>query len=224
MTGTLERRTVGIKLSGIRIEGKRAGAEDGGTAGSGKTLSGYGIRFYDGTPETEYELWEGVVERILPTAADGALTRPDDVRGLFNHNPDNILGRSAASTMRLTKDEKGLRYEIDLPEHAVGAMVREAVQRGDVTGSSFGFTATAVNWRKEPDGKEVREIAAVTLYDVGPVTFPAYEGTTAGVRNLRSAGGDGEVAALQAEREVAFGEGQRQREARARELSLAESA
>src|ERR1700728_2523684 len=75
-------------------------------------ICGYGAVFYDGTPDTEYPMWPGAVERIMPGAFDRAL-REDDVRGLFNHDPNLLLGRTASGTMRLRVDDVGLWYSID---------------------------------------------------------------------------------------------------------------
>lgn len=149
-------------------------------------IEGYGAVYYDGTPETQFELWPGVVERIMPGAFDRAI-REDDVRGLFNHQPDNVLGRKAAGTMRLTTDSKGLRYSLDVPDTTVGRDTVTSIERGDVTGSSFSFLIRAETWREEKTEEghvlEIREIEEVELFDAGPVTFPAYEGTTTGVRS-----------------------------------------
>ena len=153
-------------------------------------IAGLGAVYYDGTPDTEYELWEGVRERIMPGAFDGVMD--NDVRGLFNHDPSQVLGRTSAGTMKLRADKKGLHYEIDPGDTSVARDVLEHLRRGDVSGSSFAFSISDEEWRKE-DGVEIREITGFkALYDTGPVTYPAYETTTAGVR---SAGGDGEARA-----------------------------
>lgn len=146
------------------------------------TLEGYAAVFWSGDPSSQYELWPGTVERIMPGAFDRAM-REDDVRALFNHEPDHILGRSAAKTLRLFSDSKGLRYEIDLPDTQLGRDLGVSLERGDVTGSSFSFVVSDEDWVKE-GGLRIRRIKGVNpLFDVGPVTFPAYTGTTAGVRS-----------------------------------------
>lgn len=147
----------------------------------GAVIAGVGAVFYDGTARTEFSPWDGLVERIDAKAFDRALADGDDVRGLFNHEPDNILGRVAAGTMRLAKQSDGLAYEIDVPDSPIGKTVREAIRRGDVSGSSFSFIVTDQEFSKE-DGTDVRTITGVELWDVGPVTFPAYEATSAGLR------------------------------------------
>jgi len=153
----------------------RAGIET--RADGKKVISGYAAVFYrEGDASTEFELWEGVVERIMPGAFDKALSRPDDVRGLYNHNTSEILGRNLeAGTLRLSVDSIGLRYEIDPPSWAT--KVIESIERRDVTGSSFAFDPHA---RTIEEVGEIRylQITDLGLMDVGPVTYPAYTGTS----------------------------------------------
>lgn len=161
-------------------------ADEDGT----ERIVGTAIVFYDGTPDTEFVLWDDrgkydggvkMVERIMPSAVSGRMK--DDVRGLFNHDPTQVLGRSP-KTLKLSRDEKGLHYSIDPGETTVAANVREHLRREDVTGSSFSFTLEPKGQRfKEEDDIHIREITKLSqLFDVGPVTYPAYEATQAGVR------------------------------------------
>jgi HK97 family phage prohead protease len=151
------------------------------------TLSGYGAVFYNPSdPGTEFSFggWADMVERIMPGAFDRAI-KEDDCRGLFNHDPNQILGRSKAATMTLAVDRRGLLYTITLPNSPAGLTVAEAARRGDLTGSSFAFVADEVVWREEKDANgdmlTIREIHSVQLFDVGPVVYPAYESTTTGL-------------------------------------------
>lgn len=147
-----------------------------------KVIKGYAAVFYKvGVPGTQYERWSGMTERIEAGAFTDALMRPDDVRGLFNHDANKIIGRNLSKTLRLSQDDTGLLYEIDLPPTQLAADLASSIERGDVSGSSFAFSVDRVDWSTEGD-LEVRTIKAVTLYDVGPVTYPAYSATSAGVR------------------------------------------
>lgn len=152
-------------------------------AEGGSMIVGYAAVFYDGTPATEYRTpW--FRERIAAGAFDEAL-KQDDVRALFNHNSDLLLGRMASDTLRLTADKRGLRYEIDAPDTQVGRDVLVSIKRKDITGSSFGFSVIDEDLQREKDGDDtvlVRVIKNVELYDVSPVTFPAYDATEAEVR------------------------------------------
>lgn len=163
-------------------------------------LTGYAAVFYRaGDAGTEFRLFPDLAERVMPGAFDRAV-REDDVRALFNHDANQVLGRKAAGTLRLSIDQRGLKYEIDPPESA--SHVVQAIQRGDVTGSSFAFRPERVAW-VESDKMTVRELHDVRLFDVGPVVFPAYAGATAGVRSEDADALQAEAAAWRAERQRA---------------------
>lgn len=172
----MERRFIQQQRARVQVD-KRADGQ--------QIITGYAAVYYrEGDAGTEYELWPAmgtyprVVERIMRGAFDGRLT--DDVRGLFNHDGNMLLGRSTAGTMSLSVDDVGLRYEIVAADTQVARDVLEMVRRGDLTGSSFSFSIGEQRWLQAPD-VEVREIVSLgVLYDVGPVTFPAYEATTTG--------------------------------------------
>ena len=143
----------------------------------GKTvIVGYAAVYYvSGDPGTEYVLSPGLVERIRPGAFEKAV-RSDDVRALFNHSPDHVLGRLKSGTLRLTSDSVGLRYAIDPPNTQMGRDICEMIGRGDVSGSSFAFDVAAEHYVDDANaGVTVRELTELQLFDVGPVTYPAYE-------------------------------------------------
>lgn len=111
----------------------------------------------------------------------------DDVRGLFNHNPDVVLGRNKSGTMVLTVDNKSARYRIlynpNDPDHV---RVMEKVKRGDVSQSSYAFSIKDAVWETR-DGKDHRVIKKFSRwYDVAPVTYPANQNTTVAARSLES--------------------------------------
>lgn len=148
-----------------------------------RKIVGYGAVFYRaGDRGTEYELWSDTVEHVGRNAFDNAI-KQDDVRGLFNHDPSVVLGRTTAGTMRLSVDERGLRYEVDLPDTTAAKDVAASIKRGDITGSSFSFSVVKESWQQ---GKErtIRTLEELRLHDVGPVTFPAYESSTTGLRAI----------------------------------------
>lgn len=123
-------------------------------------------------------------EEIAPGAFDKALKK-SDIRGLFNHNPNYVLGRVKSGTMNLSVDARGLHY--DIPEMpASRADVAEAIERGDVDGNSFSFVvAQGGDKFSRRDGGIVRTITEFEeILDLGPVTFPAYEATTVSKRAL----------------------------------------
>lgn len=121
------------------------------------------------------------IERIEPGAFDGILG--DDVRALFNHDPNFILGRNKSGTLRLSIDEDGLQYEIDLPDTQVARDLAVSIARGDVSQSSFAFQVGKDRWEME-GSDEIRVIEKINrLYDVSPVTYPAYPDTNVAKRS-----------------------------------------
>lgn len=144
------------------------------------TLSGYAARYNSET--VIMGLWR---ERIARGAFASALDGTDDVRALFNHDPNKLLGRTSSGTLSLSDDEKGLRYDIDLPDTQDARDVRELIKRGDVTGSSFGFRIVEDEWDDTPTKRgqlPLLTIRKVELFDVSPVTFPAYPQTSVSAR------------------------------------------
>ena len=123
----------------------------------------------------------GFTETIDRHAFDGVINaRNLDVVCLFNHKNDNLLGRKAAHTLRLSIDSRGLRYECDVPNTNLGCDVYELLKRGDVSTSSFSFISKRDEWQIEPNGAMRRRILEVgDLIDVSPVTWPAYPTTSA---------------------------------------------
>jgi HK97 family phage prohead protease len=116
-------------------------------------------------------------ERIDTHAFDGALQRPDDVRFLLNHNPDNLLGRTGSGTLQLTTTDKGLQVNNELPDTTLGRDVQTLIERGDLTGMSFGFKPTSHQIGYAPDGRQLRTVMTLELFDVSLATFPAYSDT-----------------------------------------------
>lgn len=90
-------------------------------------------------------LFGSFVEEIAPGAFDDVLG--DDVRALFNHDPNFVLGRTRSNTLRLEVDSRGLAYTIDPPDtQTVRDLVLTPLKRGDVTGSSFGLPTSAAGF------------------------------------------------------------------------------
>lgn len=110
--------------------------------------------------------------------------KTSDIRALWNHNPDYVLGRNRSGTLKLAEDEKGLRIEIDPPNTQWAKDLMEVMKRGDVNQMSFGFRTIDDRWSSQ-NGNTLRELLKVELYDVSPVTFPAYPQTEVGVRTAQ---------------------------------------
>lgn len=160
--------------------------------GSGKeTITGYAALF-----DVVSEDLGGFKETIRSGAFSEAVEE-DDVRALFNHDPNIVLGRNkGAGTLRLKEDLKGLAVEIDPPDTQAARDLILAVKRGDISQMSFAFilrrrtadslknTVEPDSWEWLEDGTLMRTINKVMLYDVSLVTFPAYRDTSVAIRSL----------------------------------------
>lgn len=180
-------------------------------------IGGLGAVYYDQkNTGTEFRLWDDLVERIMPGAFDAINDQERDIVSLFNHDYSAILGRTANDTLTLRDTKAGLDYTVtpnpDTPE---GPKVLALARRGDLGGSSFGFDVISQNLRVE-DEITIREITKVRLYDIGPVTEPAYLATKAEARALRD-----QVADFLKQEGLAARELARKWAARDRELELA---
>lgn len=163
----------------VRLETR----EEGGPS----TLMGLAAPYYDGTPGTEYQLAPMVVERYMPGAFADALAGKGDVMALLNHDDSRILGRQKAGTLRLRDTPQGLAYEIDLGKSTTARDTTDHVTRGEITGSSCSWNVVEEKFvRSDGAGPTVRELHKLKLYDVSPVTFPAYQGTNVSARSQQA--------------------------------------
>ena len=140
-------------------------------------LSGYFIKF-----DEETELWPGYFEVIKREGVEKAI-KDADVRALFNHDTNLVLGRTGNDTVTLGVDDVGLFGDIIINRNdpqAVGAYAR--VQRGDVVGCSFGFMPIKINTEERDDGSYLDTILELEIFEVSPCTFPAYPQTEIAAR------------------------------------------
>ena len=134
-------------------------------SGTSRSICGYAVRFN----EPSQPLSDGIVEVVLPNAF-GDLTGKD-VRAFFNHDYNYLLGRTTSGTLKLTQDEVGLYFEINLATGAKAEEVYQLVKRGDLDGVSFGAIVREDRW--SADGK-TNELMTLDLIEISPVVFPAY--------------------------------------------------
>jgi uncharacterized protein len=151
--------------------------------GTGRTVTGYAAVF---NSETVIGGW--YKEVIEPGAFDEAIAA-SDCRALFNHDGNCLLARQSSGTLKLSLDERGLVYEFESPDTTVGNDILVMMERGDLKESSFAFTVKEQEWREEKDEDGDWEYTRVIkkvemLYDVSPVTYPAYADTTVAKRSL----------------------------------------
>jgi uncharacterized protein len=168
-----ERRAVSME---IRMDG----------IGEGETPM---IRGHAAVFDSASELLCGCFREVIKPGAFAESLGACDVRALFNHDPDNILGRTSAGTLRLAEDDTGLAIEIDPPDTTCGRDLQVSMKRGDIREMSFAFTVAddGQEWTRDPDGSGnwTRTISKINrLFDVSPVTYPAYPETDCALRSL----------------------------------------
>lgn len=151
--------------------------------GNGRHITGYALLF-----NTRSVQLGDFVETIAPTALNQDIINRSDILCLLDHNiQKGVLARSrnGQGSLSLTLDEKGLKYEFDAPETALGDELLEGVRRGDIANSSFSFVVARDNWEQLPDGTYLRTILEFAeLFDVSPVYKPAYNETSVDCRGL----------------------------------------
>lgn len=125
----------------------------------------------------------GFREKIAPGAFSKTVKK-SDIRALWNHDPNYVLGRNKAKTLSLMEDDKGLFVEIEPPGAQWAKDLTESIKRGDVTQMSFGFRTIKDDWLHEEGKESIRTLLEVELFDVSPVTFPAYPQTSVKVRSI----------------------------------------
>jgi uncharacterized protein len=130
--------------------------------------------------ESETELFAGSYEIISKGAFDNTLNK--DVRALWNHNTQYVLGRSKNGSLTLKADDKGLFGTIKLPNTQYANDLYELVSRGDIDQASFGFNIIDEELEELASGGYRWRIKDIDLHEISVVTFPAYENTTVQAR------------------------------------------
>jgi hypothetical protein len=139
----------------------------------------------------------GFRERVLPGAFADTLN--EDVRALFNHDPNYVLGRTKSGTLQIAEDSIGLMFRVRYPDTQWARDLATTIKRGDIDQASFAFRTITDNWVPGEGDTLVRELVKVKLYDVSPVTFPAYPQTNVTAREFSEAEVRSLTAALRCE-------------------------
>jgi HK97 family phage major capsid protein/HK97 family phage prohead protease len=159
----------------MNIELRAEKREDGGLV-----LRGYAVKFNSRSVNLG-----GFTETVAPGSFSDVLQRGNaDVVALFNHDPSKLLGRTPG-TLRLSEDEVGLFMEVDLPDSELARSVHDSIARGDIKGQSFSFNNFKSTWNADFTEREITHVGS--LFDVGPVTFPAYPDTDIAARDRDAA-------------------------------------
>ncbi|KAA0944159.1 HK97 family phage prohead protease [Sporosarcina sp. ANT_H38] len=136
-----------------------------------RTISGYAVKW-----ELKSEIM-GYFRRFREQFKKGAFTETldnEDQRFLWSHDTSKVLGRTKNNTLRLSEDEIGLRFELDLPNTTLGNDTYESIKRGDVDGVSFGFQMRKQEMDESDEDNIVRTVVQAKLLEVSAVAFPAY--------------------------------------------------
>jgi HK97 family phage prohead protease len=147
---------------------------------AGKTAKGYAALF-----NTRADIGGYFTESIAPGAFAETI-KNSDIRALIDHDSGRVIGRSTAGTLRLKEDGTGLAVEVDLPDTTDGRDLAVQLERGDISGMSFGFRVTHDEWDESGD-VPARTIHKVELFEVSAVAFPAYDDTSIALRSLDEA-------------------------------------
>ena len=154
---------------------KRAAIE---VRAEGRKLVGYAAVF---DQETRIADFREVIKR---GAFAASLASGKDTLALVDHDSTRVLARTKSGTLRLSEDERGLKFEIDVPDTSAGRDVLALAARGDLGGASFGFTVAAGGDAWTGDKRELR---AVTLHEISIVqSFAAYGGTSVQARSRQT--------------------------------------
>jgi uncharacterized protein len=171
MSNKLERRMYTTEFRAVKADGATK-------------LEGYAAVF-----NKQSENLGGFREMIMPGAFTRTLKAGADVRALFNHDPNVVLGRTRdggkTGTLNLSEDDNGLKFSIDMPDTTAARDLMVLVERGDIQECSFGFVVKEQNWKKadaKSDVSELREITDCDLVDASVVTYPAYPQTSVEAR------------------------------------------
>jgi len=128
----------------------------------------------------------GYFKEIIRKGAFLDSIEKDDIRALWNHDSNYVLGRNKSGTLKLEEDERGLKIQITVPDTQWANDMVTSIKRGDVDQMSFAFETLSDEWRKE-NGENVRELIKARLIDVSPVTYPAYLKTSVSARSAFAA-------------------------------------
>lgn len=154
----------------LAVEGLRAERREDGTA----IITGHAAVFGQLSEDLG-----GFREQIAAGAFTESLQK-DDIRAVWNHNDDIVLGRNRSKTLELAEDARGLAIRIFPPDtQTVRDLVLAPIERGDVSQMSFAFSVRpgGQDWAKNDDGQVIRTLKNLRTYEVSPVTFPAYPQT-----------------------------------------------
>ena len=161
-----------------------------GEGAESRTIEGYAIVF--GVESKLLMDWRDVYREIIePGAIDEERIKTMDIKMTMFHQRTMLLARQkedGTGTLRLSVDEKGVKYEFEAPHTTDGDKVLELVKRGDLGGSSFTFWSDeklSVRYTKDADGMLVRHVNRLDLVtEMTVAADPAYNQTSVNAREV----------------------------------------
>lgn len=157
-----------------------AGIEIRSSENGVRTIYGYAVKWE--MKSSQMGFWYTFQEQFKKGSFSESLTN-DDQRALWSHDISKVLGRTKNGTLRLFEDDIGLRFEVDLPNNTLGDDTYETINRGDVDGVSFGFSASIEEWDESDPENVIRTITKAKLIEISPVAFPAYPDSQVSARS-----------------------------------------
>lgn len=127
----------------------------------------------------------GFRERFLPGAFSQSVAA-HDIRCIFNHDSNYVLGRKSSGTLMLREEDDGLHYSVEPPDAQWARDLMASIRRGDIRENSFGFFIESredEEW-EEREGVYWRTVRRATMRELGPQTFPAYPQSSVSVRSV----------------------------------------
>lgn len=160
-----------------KIEKRYHVVEEMRTEETERKIGGYAAVF-----NREARISERLIEKIAPGAFRSSLT--NDIRALWSHNPDMVIGRTTNGSLKVMEDERGLAFDLALPDTTQGRDAFTLIKQGFVTGVSFGFRVKKDSWTRGENGApHLRTLEEVELIEVSPTAFPAYTETSVSSRS-----------------------------------------
>lgn len=165
----MEKRTVNLEIRSTNVEERK--------------LEGYAAVFNENYTLLRDRWGEKFYERVMPGAfKDTIKERADDIFMLINHDWNKVVGRSN-SNLTLEEDEKGLRFELTIPNTTDGNDLLENVKNGLIRGCSFGFNIKDEETRWDEKWNFYRDITKVELFEITATPIPAYADTEIAARS-----------------------------------------
>lgn len=164
-----------ITRSLFPVEGVEIRRTDDGKA----TISGYAVMW----EKKSLPIMDSFREQVRAGAFLKSIEK-NNIRALWNHNTDMVLGSTKSGSLRLTEDDKGLRFELDPADTQAGRDAVTTIERGDVDGMSFGFNVRKQEWDEADPKNILRTIVEADLREISPTPFPAYPQSRVTVRSV----------------------------------------